>query len=244
MAEDEAIGGTLEAQPDGTPARAREAEPTAIDVVEDFSLSERLAFCLAKAEELAAECSGTPEKARRIRLIRDLMLNRWWLPDGGGYDKVLGPVWNLSPATIRADASDAHRELTYDVADPERKVAAGIVVANRARDWAQDAKDAGRLEAAAKLLEIDAKVSGHMATGPSVVINQLVAANFDPKSGELSEAGKARVREEVAAVVGAAIEAVVVLLPEAEREAARDAAWDAARVRHEAGATKMLEGKR
>ena len=56
-----------------------------------------------------------------------------------------------------------------------------------------------------------------------------MAQFFDPKTGELSEAGRAKVKAELQAVVHALVERAVERLPESEREAERDAMWDVAK---------------
>lgn len=236
------------------PQARGDVELTPIEVVRDLEPEDRLAVVRARAVELMercpthvsrsehgypngrANCSCIPERGFRVGLIRRLMEDHYWLPDGAGYDRVLGDVFGLSPGTIRNDSSVAAMNLR-STEDPEAAEQRKRDGTNRTEDWAHEAWALGDRRTAAVLNEQALKASRAITAGTNVQVDlkAAIAVLYDPKTKKLTPEAQERIDQETRRYLTAAIDAIALRVPIAERQAAREAAWAAAKAARESG---------
>jgi hypothetical protein len=231
------------------PHASGDVELTPIDVVRDLEPEDRLAVVRARAVELMercpahvprsehgypvgrANCTCIPERGFRVGMIRRLMEDHYWLPDGQPYDRALGDVFGLAASTIRNDASVAamHLRSTEDPEVAEQRKRDGT---NRTEDWAHEAWALGDRRTAAVLNEQALKASRAIVAGTTQVnvdIKAAIAVLFNEKTQTWTDEGRKLVGEMASGMVDAAINHFVDRLPVQDRQAERDAAWAKAR---------------
>jgi hypothetical protein len=148
--------------------------------------------------------------------------------DPGGWTKdteaELAERFGVSPHTIEVDACNVSNFLALF---EEVGGAKPFLVANLT-SMVVSARMQGRIGEGAQAAQVLAKITGDIAPNQNTTNIQVVAQLFDLKTGELNEAGKAKVYAEADSVVHALVEDAVARLPESERDAERDRLWELA----------------